>query len=233
MRILVIEHHGEPSLGVVGETFRESGVEVDIRWGERGDPIPENPVGYDGIVVLGGAMDALDDERCPYFPALVSLIRDFGVADKPVLGICLGSQLIARSYDAQVHLDGSFEFGFHPVELTDDGANDPLLGHMDAERQHLFQWHTDHYDLPEGAVRLARGEAYSNQCYRVGARTYATQFHFEVDRPMIEGWLATHDNMDERVPGYTDWLPEQLDMHLAASTDFCRVLTRKWLEISV
>lgn len=233
MRVLVIEHHDSPSIGVVGETFDELGVETDVVWGERGDPVPDTPNGHDGLVVLGGAMDALDDERCPYFPAVVRLIREFADADKPVLGICLGSQLIARAYDARLRIGGDFEFGFHPVTPTAATTEDPVLGHM-REPIPLFQWHYDHFDLPPGAVRLATGEAYENQSFRMGDKVYATQFHFEVNEPLVQGWINTHaaGEMDRKAPGYREWLPRQFEAHVERSNAFCRVLTRKWVDLA-
>jgi len=79
--ILVIEHHDAPSLGVVGDTIKETGTPTHVLWGENGDPMPETCGGYDALVVLGGAMNALDDIRCPYFSDLIRLIRAFGVAE--------------------------------------------------------------------------------------------------------------------------------------------------------
>ena len=177
MRILAIEHHDAPSLGIVGETLNAEGANIRTLWGEHGDAMPDSPRGYDGMVVLGGAMNALDDECCPYFPELLSLIREFTNQDRPVMGICLGAQLIARAFSGRAHLNGSFEFGFHPIDLTEEGKVDPVMAHM-ADHMNLFHWHTDHYDLPSGAVKLASGRNYPNQAYRIGRATYGMQFHF-------------------------------------------------------
>jgi len=232
LRILAIEHHDSPSLGVVGETLQAEHVDTRVLWGEDGDPMPDYAEGYDGIIVLGGAMSAVDDERCPYFPDLTALIRQFHSLDKPVLGICLGAQLIARAFGGQAHLDGPFEFGFHPIDLTVDGRNDPVLGHM-VDGLQLFEWHTDHYDLPASATKLATGRDYHNQAYRIGRFTYATQFHFEVTRSLVEGWIDSYAaaEMENRAPGYTQWLPGQFDVHIQRSKAFCRETTRRWLEL--
>lgn len=233
MRILAVEHHDAPSLGVVGETLDKEGVETDVIWGEDGDPIPKGVSGYDGMVILGGAMNALDDNRCPYFPELVSLIRTFTEQDRPVMGICLGAQLIARAFDARAHLGGPFEFGFHPIDLTSDGADDPVMGHM-SNTLNLFEWHTDHYDLPADAVKLASGRDYPNQAYRVGRATYAMQFHFEVTPPLVDGWINSHaaSEMENLAPGYKEWLPRQFDQHMKPSRVFCEELVRRWVSLA-
>jgi GMP synthase-like glutamine amidotransferase len=232
VRILVIEHHDTPSLGIVGETLEAEGVATRVLWGEDGDPMPEDTQGFDGMIVLGGAMNALDDERCPYFPDLLSLIRQFHIREKPMMGICLGAQLIARAFGGRAHLDGPFEFGFHPIDLTAQGRQDPVLGHM-ADGLHLFEWHTDHYELPGSATRLATGRDYHNQAYRIGRFTYAMQFHLEVTRPLVEGWIDNYavEEMESRAPGYSEWLPGQFEDYLRGSTAFCRETTRRWLDL--
>jgi GMP synthase-like glutamine amidotransferase len=230
MTILVIEHHDTPSLGAVGDTIHAAGLPTQVLWGENGDIMPSSTDGYEALIVLGGAMNALDD-RFPYFPALLKLIRKFGDDDKPVLGICLGAQLIARAYGAPVHLTDDFEFGFCPITLTKEGVDDPVIGHMKPGKG-LFEWHTDHYELPTGAVHLASGSNYPYQCFRMGRATYAMQFHFEVTREIIDGWLEMTGNYcDEHAPGYQDWLPGQMDSHLTPSVEFCRTAISKWLTL--
>jgi len=231
LRVLIIEHHDTPSLGVLGETLIAEKVDTHILWGEDGDAIPQTPENYDGLIVLGGAMNALDDVRCPYFPDLVGLIQAFEAHDRPVLGICLGAQLIARAFNARATLDGPFEFGFHPIDLTEEGRADPVIGHK-ADALDLFEWHTDHYELPENAVKLAGGRDYPNQGYRIGRATYGLQFHFEVTTPLVNGWIKSHaPDMEDWAPGYSEWLPRQFDEHMEASKAFCRELTRRWLAL--
>lgn len=231
MRVLVVEQHDEPSIGVVGDTLRDLDIETQTVWGARGDPLPPDHRGHDGIIVLGGTMTALDDERCPYFPALTRLLREFSEAGKPVLGICLGAQLIARTFDAELKLGGDLELGFHAVTPTALAVDDPVLGVLDGPLP-LFQWHTDHYELPPDAELLATGESYANQAYRIGRTVYGMQFHFEVTEPVVQGWIDTTPGLEEQAPGCREWLPAQFAEYEKGSTAFCRVVTRRWVELA-
>lgn len=231
MRVLVVEHHDKPTIGVIGETLADLGVEMQTVWGMFGEPLPSGPREHDGLIVLGGTMTALDDGKRPYFPALTRLIRDFAEADKPVLGVCLGAQLIARSFDAELHIGGDLEFGFHVVDPTPAAAADPVLGHLDSPLA-LFQWHTDHYALPPAAELLATGASYENQAYRIGRTIYGMQFHFEATRSLVESQLEESPDLEHRAPGHRDWLPKQFEAHETASNAFCRQVTRKWVALS-
>ena len=158
------------------------------------------------MVVLGGAQNALDDEKYSYFPALLELVRDFIDADKSVLGICLGGQLVARAVGAENQIGGAEEFGWHSVSLTDAAAGDAVLGSLPTEFP-IFQWHDDTFTLPPGAVRLASNAVAANQAFRIGRAGYDIQFHFEADTSLVRLWsaafastiAASHPNWDSRL----------------------------------
>lgn len=231
MHILVVEHHDKPTIGVIGETLHDLGVKTRTVWGMYDEELPRGHRAHDGIIVLGGSMAALEDDACPYFPPLTRLIREFAEADKPVLGVCLGAQLIARAFDADLHIGGDLEFGFYTVAPTAAAAADPVLGHLDAPLP-LFQWHTDHYALPPGAELLATGENYQNQAYRIGRSVYGMQFHFEVTRSLVAKYLDDMPDFEAQVPGCRDWLPAQFAAYEQASIAFCRNVTRRWAELA-
>jgi GMP synthase (glutamine-hydrolysing) len=107
----------------------------------------------------------------------------------PVLGICLGAQLIARALGAEVRAAPEKEIGWYDVTVTAAGRDDPVLGQL-APCEKIFQWHGDTFDLPSGAVHLASSAACAHQAFRYGDRIYALQFHLEVDEPLIERWLS-------------------------------------------
>ena len=204
MRVLVVENDKVTLLGQVGVALAEAGAELDICRPHAGDTIPADDTDHDAIVVMGGPQNALDDERHAYLPDLAVLMRRFGEADKSVLGICLGSQLLARAHGAENHIGTAPEFGWCNVALTAEGAADPVLSAA-AGMFPIFQWHSDTFTLPEGAVRLATNSAAENQAFRIGRASYGTQFHFEANRQVVEEWAAIFpDVIEGNAPGWLE-----------------------------
>lgn len=202
MRVLVVQNFDGTGLGQVGTALAEAGAEIDIRRAHHGEALPADAGGHDALVVLGGGQNARDDEGSPYIPALLDLMRDFERRDRAVLGICLGSQLLARAYGADNLIGAAPEFGWCDVGLTEDGAADPVLKAA-GQNFPIFQWHDDTFTLPEGGVRLAGNGVARNQAFRVGRAAYGTQFHFEADRRLVEEWNAAFaEYLAERQP---DW----------------------------
>ncbi len=151
MRVLVVQNYDDTGPGQVGTALADVGAELDIVTAQRGSDLPADASRHDALLVLGGAQHALDDGHSPYFPALLSLIRAFAEADRSVLGICLGSQLIARAFGGENRLGVAEEFGWQPVRLAPAAAEDPLFAGLPAEFP-IFQWHDDTFSLPPGAL---------------------------------------------------------------------------------
>jgi GMP synthase-like glutamine amidotransferase len=187
MRVLVIENFPHTPLGQVETALDEAGATVDLRRAHLGEPVPGDHSRHDALVILGGDQDALDDRGSPWFPTLTRLTRSFGGADKSVLGICLGAQLVARGYGAENILGRPIEFGWHSVLATEAGRADPLIAPF-AEGAPTFHWHLDTFTLPPGAVHLATNANTDNQAFRIGRAVYGIQFHFEADRHLVERW---------------------------------------------
>jgi GMP synthase-like glutamine amidotransferase len=226
MRILIVQNEAESHAGVVGEALRAEGGTLEVRRTYAGDPIPDSPADHDGLLLLGGEQSAIDD-RHAFMPPLFALIRRFDDEAKPVLGICLGAQMIARAFGARVYRHREVEFGFTPMRVTEHAAADPLLGALPAPP--VMQWHEDTFDLPEGALLLATGDRCHHQAYRVGRATWAFQGHIEVDGSILHDWA--------RMPGARDaaggrdpvaLLESEMPLHLDAASDLGRAVGSRW-----
>ncbi len=229
MRVLVVQNFDNTGLGQVGTALGEAGAKLDIRNAHHGDPLPDAVAGHDALVVLGGGQNALDDEAFPYIPPLLALMRDFGDSGRAVLGICLGSQLLARAYGAQNLLGAAPEFGWQGIARTGDGAADPVLSTV-PEEFISFQWHDDTFTLPSGAVRLARNGAAENQAFRVGRAAYGIQFHFEADRPLVRHWNAAFaDYLAEHQPDWLDRHEGEAALHGPQADATGLALARAWV----
>ena len=147
---------------------------------------------YDALIVYGGPMSAYDEGHHPWILDELRYLETWLKADRPILGICLGSQLLARTLGAAVYRSRVPEFGFKELRLTEEGAADPALGKL-GDTDHRFlgiEWHSDAWDLPSGATRLAESEAWPNEAFRYGDSALAIQFHLEFTSEQIASFLA-------------------------------------------
>ena len=195
-RILVCQHVAFELLGTLNLLLRCSGVRIKyVNFGRDPEARPSLD-GYRGLVVLGGPMSVNDTEHHPHLATEVELIGQALERGLPVLGICLGAQLIARALGAEVRPGPEKEIGWYDVSLTPEARADPLFAHFGPSEK-IFQWHGDTFDLPEGAVRLASTPACPNQAFRFGENVYGLQFHLEVDQDLIERWLSVPVHLAE------------------------------------
>ena len=229
MRVLVVQNFDNTGLGQVGAALQEAGAEPDIRNAHHGDPLPETAAGHDALVVLGGGQNALDDEAYPYIPPLLELMRDFGESGRAVLGICLGSQLLARAYGADNLLGAAPEFGWQEVALTSEAKDDPVL-RAAPQSFPIFQWHDDTFTLPKGAVRLAGNVTAENQAFRIGRAAYGIQFHFEADRSLVRQWNAAFAGyLAEHQPGWAGRHESEAALHGPRADATGLALARAWV----
>ena len=157
-----------------------------------GTPPPRPPESYDAVLVFGGAMHANQDARHPWLHDETVWLRQLLGRGVPVLGICLGVQLLARAGGSWVGPLPKPEIGWAEVELTEAGAADPVLSALPRSFE-AFQWHHYTYGLPDGAVELARNGA-CTQGFRLGQRCWGVQFHPEVTAVQLEGWVVDPDD---------------------------------------
>lgn len=185
MKFLVLQHEACEPLGYFEEI---SNVEYEYSRLYEGDS-PKSLLEYSGLIIMGGPMNVYQEREHPFLKDEDLLIKEALKKGLPTLGICLGSQLIAKAAGAKVWKGPEREIGWYKVRLTDEGKRDKIFS-MFEDRFTVFQWHGDTFDLPEGAVLLAKNDLY-NQAFRIG-NAYGLQFHLEVTGEMIKDWMREY-----------------------------------------
>jgi GMP synthase (glutamine-hydrolysing) len=189
-RLLVFQHVPHEILGTFNPLLKEAGFRIRyVNFGRTPDEQP-NIEKYDGLIILGGPMCVDQVDSHPHLLTEIKAIKLAMERHMPVLGICLGAQLIATALGARVKANPVKEIGWYDVTPTDEGQHDPLFQTFKGTEK-IFQWHGDTFDIPHGAVHLASSPECPNQAFRYGERTYGLQFHLEVDEALIHRWLKT------------------------------------------
>lgn len=148
------------------------------------------------LIVMGGSMSVYEVEQYPFLAAEVNWIQQAVEQQLPVLGICLGAQLLAKAMGAKVYPNRIKEIGWYPLEILPTTAEDPLFADCQSTET-VFQWHGDTFDLPPGAVLLAESALCKQQAYRVGPCAWGLQFHIEMTPDMVDSWLGEPGNCGE------------------------------------
>lgn len=185
-KILTILNAGIETLGNLKKLFEADGFEIVTM--EASTQVPDDPSRYSAIVVLGGYMSVY--ENLPYLNKEQALIKKASAREIPVLGICLGSQLIAQALGGRVYRGKKKEIGWFDVALTDQGRSDIFKG-IKSKNIKVFQWHGDTYDLPKDALLLATSELYP-QAFRIGT-SVGILFHLEIQAKMAQKWVLEYD----------------------------------------
>jgi GMP synthase (glutamine-hydrolysing) len=194
MHMLAVIHGEKVRAGVFGDVVAARGYTLEewsLAW-QR--PLPRPLDSYAAVLVFGGAMHADQDRYHPWLREENFFLQQLLDLHRPVLGICLGAQLLAKAAHARVFPADEAEIGWYSVELTDDAADDPLAGRL-PQRFDAFQWHYYTYEVPAGGVELARSSV-CTQAFRLGENAWGVQFHPEVTLEQVEGWFDD----DEALP---------------------------------
>jgi len=192
--VLAIVHQAHSNCGRVGALLRERGHAVDRRTPLLGDPLPDDLSAFAGTVVFGGPMSANDD-HLEGLRAELDLIERAMEADLPLLGICLGAQMMARVAGGRVmrHPADRVQIGYYPLWPTPAGHS---TGFFDGTAPDgVYHWHNEGFDLPPGGTLLARGPDFPNQAFCMGPQALGIQFHPEVTHEMMERWLSKAAHM--------------------------------------
>ncbi|MER5203624.1 type 1 glutamine amidotransferase [Streptomyces sp. NPDC002825] len=192
--VLVVQHEEDAGPGLVGEHLVRTGLRLDLIRAWKGEALPETLGGHAGLLVLGGSVNCEDDEAAPWLPRVRALVREAVAGEVPLLGICLGGQIVAHALGGSVarRAQGP-EVGAVPLRRLPAADADPVLGAV-PEGAPAAQWHWDEVDrLPAGAVPLLSGDDCPYQAFRTGSVGWAVQFHPEAGADTLTAWAAADD----------------------------------------
>jgi GMP synthase (glutamine-hydrolysing) len=195
-KLLVFQHVAHEILGTLNPLLKRAGFRIRyVNFGRHADAQPSLD-GYHGLVVLGGPMSVYQDHRFSHLITEMKLIEDAMQRNLPVLGICLGAQLIAKTLGAAVYPCKQKEIGWYDLHTAPEAAQRSILNSL-GHTEKVFQWHGDTFEIPAGAVHLAASHLCVNQAFRYSEKVYGLQFHLEVDEAMILRWLKVPENRQE------------------------------------
>lgn len=240
-KFLIIVPEVAAPAGILGETLVNNGAFYDavlpVERHATHSPfdytgVPRAPGDYAGLVVMGGPMSANDGAKHPFLDETMALIRRFDEAGRPVLGICLGAQLIARAYGGEVYRMDALESGFRTMDVTPEGRADPIFSAL-GQSVTSFQNHFEAVRNVPGAVPLATGGACPVQAFRIGERVYATQFHPEATLDIVRDWIRKFGRAftDDEPRLLTD-LDRQFRESFPRHRSQCEALVRGWMALS-
>lgn len=234
-KILVFQHVAHEPLGILDPMLREAKHRIRYVNFFRDPDAAPNLDGYKGLIVLGGPMNVDEIEKYPHLKTEIECIKQAIQMDIPILGICLGAQLIAHALGGEVYKANELEVGWYNLQRTESGYKDALIRHF-SDDEMIFQWHGRTYDTPEGAVNLMSSAICPNQAFRYGEKVYGFQFHLEVTEPVISRWLhlpahdedlqmcSKHESIEEETAQTLRYLPRSMQLAKLVFAEFIALL---------
>lgn len=199
--ILIFKHVPFEGPGTFREELDRRGLKFrEINLYEGG--APKDLDGCGGLIIMGGPMNVYEEDGYPFLKDEDRLIKEAYSKKLPMIGVCLGAQLMAKAAGAKVTKGGKKEIGWYPLHIMDEAMKDPVFCSLPKEVE-VFQWHGDTFDIPDRAVRLASSDLFPNQAFRIGDNAYAFQFHIEVTSDIIKSWI---DINEEELAGVNDYI---------------------------
>jgi len=200
--ILIFKHVQFEGPGTLAEPLKALGIKYrEVNLYEGG--APKNLEGCGGLIIMGGPMNVYEETEYPFLKDEDKLIKEALAKKLPMIGVCLGAQLMAKAAGAKVTKGQKKEIGWYPLHLTKEATADPAFKMLPKEIE-IFQWHGDTFEIPKGAVRLASSKLFPNQAFRIGENAYAFQFHIEVTEAIIKEWIEINGTELEGVRDYID-----------------------------
>lgn len=193
MKVLCVTHYLGDVMGSLGEVLRERGCDIDTVRADKGSVTGIDPLQHDVAIIMGGPMGVYQDDLFPWIRDEIAYARVRMENDRPLLGVCLGSQIMAQALGSQVYKgEQGAELGWRPVDVNAAGASTPVR-YLDRAKTMMMHWHGDTYALPEGATLLASTDLYPVQAWQYKANALGLQFHPEMTREVLEEWIMVGD----------------------------------------
>jgi GMP synthase (glutamine-hydrolysing) len=226
-KIIVLQHHPAETLGVIADALEAAALAWQYIRVHDGHPVPNEIRGAGGLIVMGGPQTIYQLDRYPYLRDEIRLTENALKENKPVLGVCLGSQLLAAALGAKVYRGPEREIGWYPVHLSDAAKDDRLMRGLPAEFT-AAHWHSDVFDLPSGAVVLASSEKTPVQGYRYGDRAYGLLFHAEMTEEILSALVAEFGDGLKRVGLDGDAILAAVPRHLPQLNTIGETIFDRW-----
>lgn len=229
--LLVFQHIGCEAPGIFLDLLEKQERPVETVRLYDGDRAPEDLSPFSGLLVMGGPMSVNDEADYPWLRAEDRLLKEALALDFPTLGICLGSQLIAKAAGGTIRQGPRKEIGWYPVRLTMAARHDRLFRGF-LESIEVFEWHGEYFDTPPGAINLARSALYECQAFSIGRNIYGLLFHIEVTSSMVSDWVSIFTQELEGVKDYIrpDAILEQLPARIDTLNRRARILFSRFCE---
>ncbi len=224
--ILILQHYWCETPGIFLDVLRERNIATVTICGANGDAYPSDLSAYSGVIAMGGPMGVYEEDQYPWLRQEDALLKAAIQRDMPTLGVCLGSQLVAKAAGAEVKPGGRKEIGWYPITLSTAASQDPLWQSF-PQTFEAFEWHGDIFSLPPGAVSLANSKLYPHQAFRIGQCVYAVLFHLEVTAEMIQTWLQAFAGELSTVRSYID--PAAIEQDITTRAKRMNTLAREFM----
>ena len=229
--VLVLQHDAREPLGTIGAALAAAGLTPRCILANEGQPVPPTIGAALGLIVLGGPQSVYEQTQYPFLTAELRLIESALQQDVPILGTCLGGQLLAAALGAEVHANTAQEIGWHSVTLTDAAPTDALWERVPTEFTG-FHWHGDIFTLPAGATRLASSALTPNQAFRYGTQVWGLQFHLEVTDAILEDWCVAYTEDLAKAGLTNDAILPGTDVHLPPMQRVASEVFGRWATLT-
>jgi GMP synthase (glutamine-hydrolysing) len=230
--ILVLQHEPHEGIGAWEPIFNTAGRKLVTRNLFAGEKVPleEELCEWDGIVIMGGPMSANDGESLDFIRDELKMIPQILQLKIPLLGVCLGSQVIAKGLGSKVYKGAKKEIGWYPLKLTASAEKDKIFGGLGSSIM-MFQWHGETFDLPSGAIHLSNSPLYPHQAFRYTDRIYGLQFHCEMTDSMIREWVEKGQEELARAEISGEKILEDTPKYLSTLRQWAHHIAKKWLAL--